>query len=110
MGALNLLTLQCISMLTLQQYVTESAARESVYWIMYQSKLFERGLFMLLDRSHDYDLYVILKKIKENQRITFADRIKIGEIKARLDTKSYLEENETQQAIMQDIAGKLYYK
>lgn len=42
---------------------------------------------MLLNRNHEYDLYVILKKIKENQRITFADRIKIGEIKARLDSK-----------------------
>lgn len=64
---------------------------------------------MLLNRSYDYELYIILKKIKANQRITFADRIKIGEIKARLDSKFYLDENETQQVIMQDIAGKLYY-
>lgn len=64
---------------------------------------------MLLNRNHEYELYVILKKIKENQRITFADRIKIGEIKARLDSKLYLDEDTTQQGIMEDIAGKLYY-
>lgn len=64
---------------------------------------------MLLNRGHEYELYVIMKKIKENQRITFADRIKIGEIKSRLDSKSYLNEDETQQGIMEDIAGKLYY-
>lgn len=64
---------------------------------------------MLLNRGHEYDLYVIMKKIKENQRITFEDRIKIGEIKARLDSKSYLEVDATQQGIMEDIAGKLYY-
>lgn len=64
---------------------------------------------MLLTREHDYLLDYYLLKIKENKRITFADRIRIGEIKAILDSKSYLDETETQQIIMQDIAGKLYY-
>lgn len=64
---------------------------------------------MLLTREHDYQLFIILLKIKEGRRITFEDRIKIGEIKARLDSKNYLDENRTQQTIMQDIVGKLYY-
>lgn len=62
-----------------------------------------------LCRTHDYQLFVILTKIKENRSITINDRLKIAEIKTRLDAKSYLEESETQQLIMQDIAGKLYF-
>lgn len=64
---------------------------------------------MLLTREDDYQLYIILLKIKEDRRITFADRIKISEIKARFDCQNNLDENETQRIIMQDIACKLYY-
>ena len=54
-------------------------------------------------------LYQILKKIKEKRAITPYEQIEILEIKEKLDAKSYLDANETQQSIMQDIAGKLYY-
>ena len=64
---------------------------------------------MRIDRGHDMDLFAIIEKIRRKERITFADRMKVGEIEARLDSRNFLEESERMQSLMCELRGKLYY-
>lgn len=64
---------------------------------------------MNLNRGHDMDLFAIMEKIRRKERITFADRMKVGEIEARLDSRNFLEESERMQSLMCELRGKLYY-
>lgn len=64
---------------------------------------------MRLDLNHDRDLFYIMEKIRKKERITFADRMKVGEIEARLNSRNFLDEPERMQYLMCDMRGKIFY-
>lgn len=63
----------------------------------------------IITREHDIMLYRILEKMRAGERINFADKLIIGDIKCKLSALDYWAESRTTQIIMQDLRGKLFY-